>query len=147
MKLFLLRSKVPRTSMKPGRTLKLSAPAYFVYAISHDDFLQITQRPHPYNSRENEVVRSYLLQRVQTLAEKYSIVEVADDLTSSATWVYDGHTALYVEGSNILVKVDGKNGSLPAVLFSAHLDSSATAHGKLLYLSYLFKLNAHRRYR
>jgi hypothetical protein len=65
-------------------------------------------------------------------------VEVADDLTSNATWVYDGHTAFYFEGSNILVKVDGKNESLPAVLFSAHLDSSAIARGKLPCLSYIY---------
>jgi hypothetical protein len=122
-------------------------PAYVVSHGSDNDFPQISRIPHPYNSHENEAVRRYLLQRVQALAEKYPTVKVADDLTSNATWIYDGHTAFYVEGSNILVKVDGKNESLPAVLFSAHIDSSATAQGTLLGLIILFKLRVHRCHR
>lgn len=90
---------------------------------------QIAQKPHPYNSHENEVVRTYLLQRVHKLASQYSNVLVGDDLVSNATYVVDGRGAFYVEGSNILVKVTGTNTSLPAVLFSAHFDSEATALG------------------
>lgn len=33
------------------------------------------------------------------------------------------------EGSNILVKMDGRNETLPAVLFSAHFDSNAFSFG------------------
>ena len=54
-------------------------------------------------------------------------VHIVDDLRSNATW-YSG-TAVYFEGNNILVKVDGKDSGLEAVLFSAHFDSVSTAPG------------------
>ncbi|KIM32871.1 hypothetical protein M408DRAFT_20208 [Serendipita vermifera MAFF 305830] len=93
------------------------------------DLQTITQSPHPYNSRENEVVRAYLLQRVQKLAVQYPHVHVEDDLVSNATYVEGKHMGFYFEGLNILVKVEGRNASLPAVLFSAHFDSESTSPG------------------
>ena len=37
--------------------------------------------------------------------------------------------AVYFEGSNVLVKIDGEDESLDGVLFSAHFDSVSTAPG------------------
>lgn len=90
---------------------------------------QIAQKPHPYNSKENDRVRQYILIRVQALAKKYNNIHISDDHFSTTMWVEDGNAATYFEGSNILVKVIGANRSLPSVLFSAHFDSAATAPG------------------
>ncbi|PVG03143.1 hypothetical protein CPB86DRAFT_428878 [Serendipita vermifera] len=96
------------------------------------DIQTIARKPHPSNSRENDVVRAYLLSRVNELSERYPNLHVADDLTSNTTFVgtyLKQKVVTYFEGSNVLIKVDGRNGTLPAVLFSAHFDSSATAPG------------------
>lgn len=52
-----------------------------------------------------------------------------DDIVSNATWSYRSGIAIYHEGNNILVKIDGKEPGLEAVLFSAHFDSVSTALG------------------
>ncbi|KAG8821246.1 hypothetical protein FRC19_008077, partial [Serendipita sp. 401] len=93
------------------------------------DLETITQVPHPYNSRANEVVRNYLLERVREVANRYPTVHISDDSISNISYVENKVTGIYVEGFNILVKVEGRNKSLPAVLFSAHFDSSALALG------------------
>ncbi|CAG7846906.1 Vacuolar membrane protease {ECO:0000250/UniProtKB:P38244} {ECO:0000305}; AltName: Full=FXNA-related family protease 1 {ECO:0000250/UniProtKB:P38244} [Serendipita indica DSM 11827] len=95
-----------------------------------DDLQVIAQKPHPYNSRENVLVRNYLLDRVKGLARQYTNIHISDDLVSNTSYVEAQRLGYYVEGSNILVKVLGTNGALPAVLFSAHFDTSATAPGK-----------------
>ncbi|QRW05930.1 Peptidase family M28 protein [Ceratobasidium sp. AG-Ba] len=91
------------------------------------DLQQITRAPHPYNSHPNGLVRSYLLGRLQSIASAYSGVEVLDDLISNGT--YADAQIVYFEGDNLLVKIDGTDTSLPAVLFSAHFDSVSTGLG------------------
>lgn len=54
-------------------------------------------------------------------------MDIVDDLQSNATWYSGG--GVYFEGNNILVKIDGKQSALEAVLFSAHFDSVSTAPG------------------
>jgi hypothetical protein len=56
-------------------------------------------------------------------------IRISDDRISTALWAEE-KGATYFEGSNILVKVLGMDRHLPAVLFSAHFDSCATAPGK-----------------
>ena len=89
---------------------------------------QITAHPHPYNSHSNDVVRSYLLSRLAPLEEQYPHVHISDDLVSNGSWS-SSSTAVYFEGTNILVKIDGTSTSAGGVLFSAHYDSVATAPG------------------
>ncbi|KAG8798070.1 hypothetical protein FRC17_007568, partial [Serendipita sp. 399] len=93
------------------------------------DLETITRMPHPYNSKYNEVVREYLLNRVREIASYHPIVEVSDDFFTNISYVEDKFMGVYVEGSNILVKIQGRNQTLPGVLFSAHFDSSALALG------------------
>ncbi|QRV83685.1 Peptidase family M28 protein [Ceratobasidium sp. AG-Ba] len=63
----------------------------------------------------------------QSIASAYSGVEVLDDLISNGT--YADAQIVYFEGDNLLVKIDGTDTSLPAVLFSAHFDSVSTGLG------------------
>jgi hypothetical protein len=98
--------------------------------------MQITEKPHSYSTRYNDNVRSYLLSRLQNIAAPYAHVHVSDDQHSSVHLAMAGFgVAMYFEGTNILVKVDGtdpdaSDASGPgAILFSAHYDSVVTAPG------------------
>lgn len=74
------------------------------------------------------MVRAHILSRVTGIAELRSNVQIVNDLQSNATWSSQGGVT-YFEGNNILVKVDGREPDIEAVLFSAHFDSVSTAPG------------------
>ncbi|KAI9507743.1 hypothetical protein F5148DRAFT_1284822 [Russula earlei] len=97
---------------------------------AYRDLYLITKRPHPYNSRENDAVRNLLLERLQEIAKGYSFIHVDDDVQTNAAFLI-GQSAVYFQGTNILVKVDGTHDTTEndAVLFSAHFDSVSTAPG------------------
>ncbi|KAI5115976.1 hypothetical protein M0805_002625 [Coniferiporia weirii] len=104
---------------------------------AYSDLHKIAGLPHPYNSHQNDVVRDYILERVQAVALSSDFVFFDDDLTSNVTFGLktglgnDAGAAAYFEGSNILVKIDGTqhDSKSGAVLFSAHFDSVSTAPG------------------
>lgn len=84
-------------------------------------------------------MRNYILQRVKDIAGSASYVNIDDDLTSNVTYGIRpsqvnpfSHTAVYFEGSNVLVRVNGTDPDASprgSVLFSAHFDSVSTAPG------------------
>ncbi|KAJ1301373.1 hypothetical protein OPQ81_008638 [Rhizoctonia solani] len=92
------------------------------------DLQLITQVPHPYNSHSNGQVRDYLLRRLRKISHAYPNVQVADDRVSNGTYIGRGQV-VYFEGDNLLVKIEGEDPGLPAVLFSAHFDSVSTGLG------------------
>ncbi|KAJ5085448.1 hypothetical protein N7532_010219 [Penicillium argentinense] len=110
---------------------------------------------HPYNSRRNDKVRAWLLDRIDAIvksapaATEYRVFDedkpeifVFDDLTSNLTSL-DGRTGVYFEGTNVLVYIRGWEdkkekwwevpGKTPAgkggVLVNAHYDSVSTGYG------------------
>jgi hypothetical protein len=109
---------------------------------------QIAERPRPYNSRQNDIVRHFLLGRLREIAQGHDFIHVEDDVQTNAAFL-DGSRAVYFQGNNILVKVDGIDDMAEskrffyanhrgfefsvsiddAVLFSAHFDSVSTAPG------------------
>ena len=92
------------------------------------NFLKITSHPHPYNSHANDDVHSYILERLQVIAQTYPFVHVDDDLRSNGSWA--ATNGVYFEGTNIVVKIDGTSSAqVGGVLFSAHYDSVSTAPG------------------
>lgn len=91
--------------------------------------MKITIGPHPYISHTNDAVRDYLLSRLQTIAARQDYIHVSDDLTSNVTYTRQGSYAVYFEGNNVLLKIDGKEPSSDGVLFSCHFDSVSTAPG------------------
>ncbi|KAI0301738.1 hypothetical protein B0F90DRAFT_1936153 [Multifurca ochricompacta] len=97
---------------------------------AYRDLHRIAERPHPYNSRQNDVVHDFLLSRLRGIAKGHNFVHVDDDTRTNATFL-DGPKAVYFEGKNILVKVDGTDDAAEGhgVLFSAHFDSVSTAPG------------------
>lgn len=118
------------------------------------DLQTLTDGFHPFNSRQNDHVRAWLLERVDAIRQSAAAaaasgadkdtpdVFIFDDLTSNLTSV-DGRTGVYFEGTNILVYVRGWEdkkenwwevpGRVPAgkggVLVNAHYDSVSTGYG------------------
>lgn len=76
------------------------------------------------------MVRSYIWNRLKNITSGYEYVHLDNDLVSNGSWA-SGAYAVYFEGTNILVKIDGSSSDYTegAVLFSAHYDSVSTAPG------------------
>ncbi|KAJ7461532.1 putative zinc metalloprotease [Mycena latifolia] len=103
-------------------------------AQAYADLHHIAERPHPFISHANDIVHSYILDRVRNVTAGIEYVEVYEDLVSNASWPSWGSasTATYNEATNILVKIEGSDpeyASRGGVLFSAHYDSVSTASG------------------
>ncbi|GMM57435.1 Pff1 protein [Maudiozyma humilis] len=104
------------------------------------DLQNITYSFHPYTSHDNDRVHDYLLLRVNQIVANNSFCEVSDDYKTERKILFahqdafDSSTKMkrvvYFESSNILVKIQGKDGKEDnALLLSAHFDSVPTSHG------------------
>jgi hypothetical protein len=51
-------------------------------------------------------VRHFLLERLREIAKDHDFIHVEDDVQTNAAFL-DGSEAVYFQGNNILVKVDG----------------------------------------
>ncbi|EGX45484.1 hypothetical protein AOL_s00169g90 [Orbilia oligospora ATCC 24927] len=94
----------------------------------------ITKKYHPYNSRANDHVRSFLVDKVNQIIEKNgnNKSEVIED--NYVNVLYTGRTTvkIYFESLNVIVKVQGSGdfeGVVGDVLVNAHYDSVSTAPG------------------
>ena len=118
------------------------------------DLQRVTVQPRPFNSRQNDVVRSFILEEMEKgtlcfwtylriVAANYSDVIVEDDRVSM---VLDDRMDLitrlsgdtsgivtYFEGLNILVRIPGTRQITGAILVSAHFDSVSTARGATVF--------------
>lgn len=101
------------------------------------DLRYITGGFHPYNSRRNDALRNYLLQRIEAIVKANKdggydgSVDVVDDNASNV--LFAGENAegvtVYFEGTNLMVYIHGTDGSLSPVLVNAHYDSVSTGYG------------------
>ncbi|KAG1719757.1 hypothetical protein EDB19DRAFT_2044953 [Suillus lakei] len=103
---------------------------------AYRDLHEVAARPHPFNSHDNVLVRSYILSRVTDITSSYDHVSVDFDLSSNASWasglLSTNPYAVYYESDNILVKVEGSDKEYQesgGLLLSAHWDSVSTAPG------------------
>lgn len=113
------------------------------------DLEHITRRFHPYNSHENDIVRAYLRDRIDTILKAKNIdegkVTVIDDNVSNVTFS-EGHESVYFEGTNIIIAIRGseddesfyssqssppgqRRADNPGVLVNAHYDSVSSGYG------------------
>lgn len=119
------------------------------------DLQSLTKGFHPYNSHQNDEVRSWLLERIDAIQQSAPSAEdfhdakeekpdvfVFDDLVSNLTFI-DKSVGVYFEGTNILVYIRGSDdkkeswwetpGRYPVgkggVLVNAHYDSVSTGYG------------------
>ncbi|KAH3662042.1 hypothetical protein OGAPHI_006223 [Ogataea philodendri] len=102
------------------------------------DLQSISTHFHPFTSHANDEVHKYLVERVTSLSAKKEYVEFDDDYNKlkfiiNQPDVFDpeslANRIIYFESSNVVVKIEGKDPSLPGVLVSAHYDSVPTAYG------------------
>ncbi|KAG0634741.1 hypothetical protein HOY80DRAFT_506952 [Tuber brumale] len=119
------------------------------------DLEVLTRDFHPYNSRSNDDVRAYLLDRIQEILSRNGVSGFGNELQSSGygysgtvdlfddgipgksgsnvTFVGAGREDLtvYFEGTNIIVYIHGERPAdeLSPVLVSAHYDSVSTGYG------------------
>ncbi|KAL4880105.1 hypothetical protein BJY04DRAFT_192474 [Aspergillus karnatakaensis] len=115
------------------------------------DLQVLTSGYRPYNSRQNDKIHDWLLQRINEIVdsappatddEKHPEVFVFDDTLSNLTSARD-NLAVYFEGTNIIVYIRGEEdeaehwwevpGGRPkgkgGVLVNAHYDSVSTGYG------------------
>lgn len=97
---------------------------------------KVSARPHPFNSHANDLVCDFILERLGGIASQNPHVTIDYDVVSNASWVTSvlskAPRAVYQEGSNILVKVEGTDPAYResgGYLLSAHYDSVSTAPG------------------
>ncbi|KAK7204209.1 hypothetical protein BZA70DRAFT_281812 [Myxozyma melibiosi] len=120
-----------------------AAPGSYSYEVEEAWYnLQvISEQMHPYNSHANDYVHDFILNKTYEIAN-YSHspainVEVYDDYGNNVTFrqkdLWDPNAPsgkiIYYESNNVLVKLEGLDPNLPAVLVSAHFDSVSTAYG------------------
>lgn len=129
-----------------GRALKVPSPEPEFLRESWTDLERIARYPHPYTSRENDVVRGYLLARVAEACDgkEYCLYETeaprgkgqqprpvmfnqGDTFNTSSK----ERRVMYFEPANVLVKIEGSDPELKhqGLLISAHYDSVPAGYG------------------
>ncbi|KAF9922333.1 hypothetical protein BGZ67_010586, partial [Mortierella alpina] len=135
------------------KRLALPTPKSVKDAVSSSDFSaewawhhleQISQRPHPLNSRENVRVHEYVIQTVRELQDEAKVmnrtVELGEDhvkLTQAKRPIHNSTGLELYESSNVIIRVvgtegraeGGSNGYPEAVVVDAHYDSAWSSYG------------------
>lgn len=116
-----------------------SIPIRLYLERSWSDLQNITFSFHPYTSRDNDRVHDFIWNRVNEITQNVNYTEVRDDMLNKSYSLFKQQDVfnasstktrvIYFESSNILVKLDGKDPSLSALLLSSHFDSVPTSRG------------------
>ncbi|EXJ81974.1 hypothetical protein A1O1_08041 [Capronia coronata CBS 617.96] len=123
------------------------------------DLQLLTSSRHPYNSRRNDEVHAWLLERIQSILKENAASTSSSTETTPAAYVFDDTvsnstfssggispsfgTSVYFEGTNLIVYIPGseddttswwldsnrKPSKRNAVLVNAHYDSVSTGFG------------------
>ncbi|SCV01702.1 LANO_0F13102g1_1 [Lachancea nothofagi CBS 11611] len=121
------------------QTLKLQESEQRLLDDAWLSLQNITQNPHEYVSRQNDVVHDFILDRAQTLLANVSYAQISDDYETKNQILFKQPDVfnsssketrvIYFESSNIMVKIDGSEPGLEGLLLSAHFDSVPTGFG------------------
>ena len=84
------------------------------------DLQNIARYPHTYGSRANDQVHDYLKEIIQDMSTTMM------ERRLCLNW---GRVLFRIESNNLLVRVNGSDGTLPALLLSAHYDSVPSSFG------------------
>lgn len=118
--------------------LSVPSPEPYYLKSAWYDLQKISEKPHPYHSHANDEVYEYVYNRALSYAERNSsLIQVCTDFGQGSLYkqrdVFNDSSTdariIYFESGNVLVKIQGSNPSLSAVLVSAHFDSVPTAYG------------------
>lgn len=95
---------------------------------------EISKYQHTYTSKHNDEVHDYLQDEIRLLIDGVPYAESDNDLNYTNNIIvedkYLSYASLsYYESNNILVRINGSDASLPALLLSSHFDSVPSAFG------------------
>lgn len=95
---------------------------------------ELGKNEHTYTSRHNDEIHDYLESEILSLVKKVSYAEYDNDLNYTNNLMFQVKylsydSVSYYESNNLLVRVNGSDSSLPALLLSSHFDSVPTSYG------------------
>lgn len=92
---------------------------------------EIARNEHTYASEDNDRVHDYLEEVIGYLVDKKPYMEYDNDLDNTHSFLRQTSPAgvTYYESNNLVVRINGSNPDLPALLLSAHYDSVPTSFG------------------
>lgn len=96
------------------------------------DALQVISRhEHTYASHANDKVHDYLENIIGFLSDKKEYIEYDNDLNNTHSFLRQtaDSSVTYYESNNLIVRINGSNSELPALLLSAHYDSVPSSFG------------------
>lgn len=95
------------------------------------DLQNIGRYEHPYASKGNDYVHDYIYAKLKKTIKKggKKYIELDDDENNNILYSNAKETVTYYESNNVLVRINGTNLKLPALLVSAHYDSVPTSFG------------------
>ncbi|CUM48078.1 unnamed protein product [Debaryomyces tyrocola] len=98
------------------------------------DLQKIGKEEHPYTSKGNDYVHDYLETKITELMAKSLFIEYDNDVNYTNNIIFKTENELYnqvtyYESNNLLVRINGSDSSLPALLVSAHFDSVPSSFG------------------
>lgn len=99
---------------------------------SWSDLQLISSKKHTYASVANDEVHDYLEKTITNAIGNISYIEYDNDLDNNIIFsndYLDYSSVNYYESNNLLVRINGSNSKLPALLLSAHYDSVPTSYG------------------
>lgn len=113
-------------------SIDLPTDAFETKILDHAwlDLQVIGKSEHPYASVGNDNVHDYLRERIaKSIAKQPLFMELDTDSGNDILYApAKGHLAYY-ESNNLVVRINGTNSKLPALLVSAHYDSVPTSFG------------------
>ncbi|EGW32722.1 uncharacterized protein SPAPADRAFT_136548 [Spathaspora passalidarum NRRL Y-27907] len=98
------------------------------------DLQNIAKHEHTYGSHANDRVHDYLQTRIRDIIKEKSYIEYENDLNGDNKILFksasgEQTTISYYESNNLLVRINGTDKNLPALLLSAHYDSVPSSFG------------------
>ncbi|WPK25525.1 hypothetical protein PUMCH_002842 [Australozyma saopauloensis] len=95
---------------------------------------EIGRNEHTYTSKHNDEVHDYLELQIKSLVKAVPYAEYDNDLNYTNNLMFQVKylsydSVSYYESNNLLVRVNGLDSTLPALLLSSHFDSVPTSYG------------------
>lgn len=95
---------------------------------------EIGKNEHTYTSKHNDEVHDYLELEIKSLVKNVKYAEYDNDLNYTNNLMFQVKylsydSVSYYESNNLLVRINGTDSSLPALLLSSHFDSVPSSYG------------------
>lgn len=105
-----------------------------ILALLWDSLQYVASTEHTYTSGGNDKIHDYLEAQIARYVAKKPYAEYDNDGNGTASVMFavkylSYDSVLYYESNNLVVRINGSNAALPALLVSAHYDSVPTSVG------------------